>query len=198
MYLLKCVYYLISILNCRPTNPHNPTPRPPSPKKELLPFYRWTWHQQFNACFTQWFHLDSINKPRHDKTHKMSVCPAKTQISLGIRPVWSESLLCAQWVAKDPRFLHADSEDSDQTGRMPRLIWVFAGHTLILLVLSCHGSNTRRYSDNHHEENFSTSVSGTFSSKRMNMFKIEPRHEKTCLRGLRPDKTQTGLLSYKR
>ena len=39
--------------------------------------------------------------------------PAKTQISLGIRPVWSESSLCAQWVAKDPRFLHADSEDSD-------------------------------------------------------------------------------------
>ena len=25
-------------------------------------------------------------------------------------------------VAKDPSFLHADSEDSDQTGRMPRLI----------------------------------------------------------------------------
>ena len=65
---------------------------------------------------------------------------AKTQISLGIRPVWSESSLCAQWVAKDPRFLHADSKDSDQTGRMPRLIWVFAGRTLILLVLSCRGS----------------------------------------------------------
>ena len=25
-------------------------------------------------------------------------------------------------------FLHAESEDSDQTGRMPRLICVFAGH----------------------------------------------------------------------
>ena len=25
----------------------------------------------------------------------------------------------AQWVAKDPSFLHADSKDSDQTGRMP-------------------------------------------------------------------------------
>ena len=37
-------------------------------------------------------------------------------------------------------YLHADNEDSDQTGRMPRLIWVFAGHTLILLVLSCRGS----------------------------------------------------------
>ena len=32
------------------------------------------------------------------------------------------------------------SEDSDQTGRMPRLIWVFTGRTLILLVLSCCGS----------------------------------------------------------
>ena len=34
----------------------------------------------------------------------------------------------------------AHSEDSDQTGRMPRLIWVFAGRTVILLVLSCRGS----------------------------------------------------------
>ena len=32
------------------------------------------------------------------------------------------------------------SEDSDRTGRIPRLIWVFAGRTLILLVLSCRGS----------------------------------------------------------
>ena len=42
--------------------------------------------------------------------------------------------LCAQrrlrsaW-AKDPMILHADSEDSDQSGRMPRLIRVFAGRT---------------------------------------------------------------------
>ena len=63
----------------------------------------------------------------------MSVRPAKTQIS----PVWSESSLCAHWVAKDSRFLHAESEDSDQTGQMPRLSWVFAGRTLILLLLSC-------------------------------------------------------------
>ena len=31
----------------------------------------------------------------------------------------------------------AHSQDSAQTGWMPRLIWVFAGRTLILLVLSC-------------------------------------------------------------
>ena len=48
-------------------------------------------------------------EPRYDKTNKMSVRPAK-------------SSLCAQWVAKDPSFLHADNEDSDETGRMPRLI----------------------------------------------------------------------------
>ena len=50
-------------------------------------------------------------EPPHDKTNNVTVCPAKTQISLGIRPVWSESSLCAQWVPKDPSFLHADSED---------------------------------------------------------------------------------------
>ena len=71
---------------------------------------------------------------------KPTKCPAKTQISLGIRPVWSESSLCAQWVAKDPSFLHADSEDSDQIGRMRWLIWLFAGRTFILLVLSRGGS----------------------------------------------------------
>ena len=51
------------------------------------------------------------SEPRHDKTNNMSVRPAKTQISLGIRPVWSESSLCAHWVAKDPSLLHADRED---------------------------------------------------------------------------------------
>ena len=51
------------------------------------------------------------NEPPHDKTNKMTVRPVKTQISLGIRPVWSESSLCPQWVAKDPSFLHADSKD---------------------------------------------------------------------------------------
>ena len=33
-------------------------------------------------------------EPRHDKTNNVAVRPAKIQISLGIRPVWSESSLC--------------------------------------------------------------------------------------------------------
>ena len=82
----------------------------------------------------------ALLEPRHDKTNKMSVCPAKTQISLGIRPVWSGSSLSA-WRNLGSLATHwAHSEDSDQTGRMPRLIWVIAGRTLILLVLSSRGS----------------------------------------------------------
>ena len=46
--------------------------------------------------------------------------------SVGIRAVWSVSLL---WEGKDPMLLHADNEDSDHTGWIPKLIWVFAGRT---------------------------------------------------------------------
>ena len=33
--------------------------------------------------------VSCINEPRHVKTNKVTVRPAKTQISLGIRPDWS-------------------------------------------------------------------------------------------------------------
>ena len=36
-----------------------------------------------------------INELPRDKINKVSVRPAKTQISLGIRPVWSEFSLCS-------------------------------------------------------------------------------------------------------
>ena len=41
-----------------------------------------------------------------------------------------------------------DSKDADQTGRMPRLSGVFAGRTLMLLVLSCRGSYVFRHAVN--------------------------------------------------
>ena len=90
------------------------------------------------------FFLSSLLKEQmsHDMTKPtMWLRPAKTQISLGIRPVWSESSLSA-WRNVGSLATHwVHSEDSDQTGQMPRLIWVFAGRTLILLVLSWCGSN---------------------------------------------------------
>ena len=65
---------------------------------------------------------------------KWHVCPAKTQNSLGICPVWSESLLSA-WRKLGSLASHwAHSKGSDQTGLMPRLIWVWAGSTCC----TCH------------------------------------------------------------
>ena len=70
----------------------------------------------------------------HDKPNNLIVRSAKTQISIGISPVWSESSLYDDWVTEDPSFLHADSKDSDQTELMPRLIGVFSWRTVTFLV----------------------------------------------------------------
>ena len=69
----------------------------------------------------------------------MAVHLAKTQISLGICPDWSEYLQ-STWKLGSLATHWVHSKDSDQTGRMPWRICVFAGCTLILLVLSCRGS----------------------------------------------------------
>ena len=69
-----------------------------------------------------------------------NVRPAKIQISLRIRAVWSESSQGAYWIAKDVEFLHADNEDSDQAARMSRLIWVFIYAHIRRYVFSRWGS----------------------------------------------------------
>ena len=71
-------------------------------------------------------------EPPHDKTDKMTCAHNRT--------AWTSaksdhSSLCAQRVAKGPSFLHADSEDSDQTWRMPRLICVFARRNFVAFVV---------------------------------------------------------------
>ena len=53
-------------------------------------------------------------EPQHYKTNKMTCASSEDSDQPGHPP--------PQWVAEDPMFLHADSEDSDQTGRMSRLI----------------------------------------------------------------------------
>ena len=98
------------------------------PRSVVLHLYLQDTSETFHFPKSHWGRATETEPP-HDKTNKMTVRPAKTEISLLIRPVWSGSSLCAQWVAKAHSFLYADSEDSAQTGRMPRLIWVFAGRT---------------------------------------------------------------------
>ena len=97
-----------------------------------------------NLCL--FFLRKNGNEPRHDKTNKVSVHPAKTQISLGIRPVWSESSLFA-WRKLGSLATHsAHNKGSDQTGWMPRLHWAyshFVGFVMSRLKLSLKlSSNT--------------------------------------------------------
>ena len=66
---------------------------------------------------------------RMTKPTKWHVRPAKTQISLGIRSDWSESSLSAYRNYGSLAIHRAHNEDFDQTGWMPRLIWVFGGRT---------------------------------------------------------------------
>ena len=63
------------------------------------------------------------------KSTKWHVLPAKTQVSLCIRTIWSESLLLARRKLGSLATHWAHIKGSNQTGRMPRLIWVFAGRT---------------------------------------------------------------------
>ena len=69
------------------------------------------------------------------------VRPAKIQISLRMRAVWSESSLGEFWKAKDAKFLHVDNEDSYQTARMRRLMRVFVGRIRQKVVSWRCGSN---------------------------------------------------------
>ena len=76
------------------------------------------------------------------KQTKWLVSPVKTQFNMCIRTVWSKSSLCAQWVAKEPGLLHADSEDSVRLGRCPGWSESSLGAQFILLLLSCGSSNS--------------------------------------------------------
>ena len=62
------------------------------------------------------------------KPTKWHVHPAKTQISLGIRPVWSESSLSTWRKLRSLATHWMHSEDSDQTWEIHRLIWVCWAH----------------------------------------------------------------------
>ena len=80
------------------------------------------WSDAASCVIRSWSTLfaKELNELPHDKTNKITV---------GIHPVWSESLLLT-WRKLGSLATHwMHSEDSDQTGRMPRLIWVFAERT---------------------------------------------------------------------
>ena len=62
------------------------------------------------------------------KNNKMTCAPSDNSAQPGHPPsLIRVFVMRSKEIANDPRFLHVGSEDSDQTGRKPRLICVFAG-----------------------------------------------------------------------
>ena len=108
------------------------------------------WNQKFKsynvhtwaaACQNQQNDLRP-NELKHDKTNIITCAPSEDsdQHPPSLIRIFTVRM-------KKPMVLgyplSANSEDSDQTWQMPRMIWVFAGRTgynLIMLVLSCFGS----------------------------------------------------------
>ena len=95
-------------------------------------------------CQTTSVHFNTDMSCSTTKPTKRSVRPATTDQIRRIRVS-----LCTQWIAKDSSFLQADSEDSDQTGWMPRLIWILAGCTssfagFVMLWLNYQDESSRR------------------------------------------------------
>ena len=83
-----------------------------NPRRHVL-----AWCSSIKGFLPLHHQTDGLNEPPHEKANKMTVRPAKTQISLGIRLVWSESSLSA-WRKLGSLATHwAQSEDSDQTGQ---------------------------------------------------------------------------------
>ena len=82
------------------------------------------------SCFSFCTTVPSLDyyQRKHMLQFRNDLVPLR-KISLRIRPVWSESSLSA-WRKLGSLATHwTHSKDFDQTGRMPRLIWVFAGCT---------------------------------------------------------------------
>ena len=117
-------------------------------KLQCIAWFDFTEINTIHCRSSHWIYVTALKYGLKDmsrlmtNTTKWHVCPAKTQISLGIRPIWSESSLSA-WRKLGSlgslRTHWTHSEDSDQTGLMPRLVWVLTGRIVTLLVLSCRG-----------------------------------------------------------
>ena len=73
--------------------------------------------------------LQCIHEPPHDKTNKMAIAPSEdTDQPVHPPSLITESSLSAWRNIGSSATNWVHCEDSDQTERMPRLIWVFVGH----------------------------------------------------------------------
>ena len=91
------------------------------------------------------------------------MCAQRRLRSAWVSTLSDQSLRCP-WRKLGSLATHwAHSEDSDQTGRMPRLILVFAERTVILLILSWGGSFV-------HHNDFNAYLPMYFRSNHINLY----------------------------
>ena len=99
--------------------------------KKITNIWPASWQNQQNDCAPS---EDSV-QPGHPPSLIRVFA-----VSLGIRPVWTESSLSAQWVAKGQSFLHADRKTLIRLGGCPGWSESSLGTQATLLVLSWGGS----------------------------------------------------------
>ena len=106
--------------------------------------------------------------------------------------------------SKDPRFLHAHSEDSDQSSLVAHAFcWFWHVAALLVIIRSYsgfHKSLTKWPRSKQQVPLCLCSINPLTPSGLFYCQLEEPLslcHEKTCLQGLRPDDIQTGLFSYR-
>ena len=136
----------------------------------------------------------------------MDVRPVKTQISLGIHPVWSESSLSAGRKLGSLATHWAHSKNSDQTGWIPRLIWVFAGRTCHFVGFCHEVANISVLLPKHRNWSFCSRIvrmcqthtilrkkqygQDSYGRNSCALKWFQPRHDKTNKMNVRPAKTQ--------
>ena len=119
----------------------------------------------------------SLNVRKYTFRH---VRPAKNQISLRVRAVWSESSLHSFWIAKDAKFFMRTTK-TYKTAQMRRFIWMFVGRTdqkvrFLTLGLNIFWDDRSSRSIEHTKDTKITKL--TYFSK---VLITEPQHEKTYL-----------------
>ena len=134
-------------------------------------------------------------EPWHDKTNKVTVRPAKTQISLGIRPFWSESSLSA-WRNLGSLATHwAQAKTLIRLGGCPG--WSKSSLGAHSLCWFCHVAAhicKQKKADQLHSLIRSFLVLCLDSLITEAQWCIyEPRYEKTCLSHMRTTKLQISV-----
>ena len=102
-----------------------------APLGRIWQFRIYIWFCHYNKGFNFFLQLKTpqlLSRNGRKRTF-WYVRPTKTQISLHSRAVWSEYSLSTWRNLVSLAIRNALSEDSDQTARMRRLIWIFVGRT---------------------------------------------------------------------